>query len=281
MAIGNTTRAAATTSISDFANLTQAQFRDLMIQTYTQIDTNDTDLDKDITIAVGGGASAASPTGEVHGDLVGSVNGTVTAANNLTVNDGVITNAHVNTNAAIAHSKLANTTEANTVLGAATVGEVAGVKISNDFITDNTIQHGKLAGTSANTSAADGDYLVRSGTGLTFISPPDGYMDTDAVAAVQASNFAAVQSHSTTVPSTLSATVLMYSFHVTGGAVTIPVGMFEGQIVNITSSTSGMTITWTATAAANPSLGIPLATSARLASGIWRDDRWYFSETVV
>ena len=93
---------------------------------------------------------------------------------------------------------------------------------------------------------------------------------------IQAMNFAAVTSHLTAVPTALTTEVLMYSVHVAGGPQPIPAGLFDGQIINITSSTSGMTIDW-----GNGARGIGLPGSARLASGIWRAGGWYFSETVV
>ena len=86
------------------------------------------------------------------------------------------------------------------------------------------------------------------------------------------------------MPTTLNTSVLLYSVHLdpsgTGTiTTTVPIGAFEGQTINVTA-TRGMTITWSSTSTGT-SRGIGLATAARIASGIWRDGGWYFSETVV
>ena len=170
---------------------------------------------------------------------------------------------------------------------AVTNAKLADDAVQTENIVDLNVTTGKLAA-DAVTNAKLADDAVQT-ENITDLHVTRGKIAADAIDnskladdAVQIENIAVNTiragsiTHSTSIPSPLSANVPFYSVHLTtGGMVTVPSGAFEGQVINITA-TSGLTINWGARAE-----GIGLAGSARIASGIWRSTGWYFSETVV
>ena len=180
-----------------------------------------------------------------------------------------------------------NVTTGKLAADAVTNAKLADNAVQTENITDLHVTTGKLAADAVtNAKLADNAVLadnIMDGV-ITNAKLATPFVAADAVGAVQATDFRAVQLHSTTMPTTLNTSVLLYSVHLdpsgTGTiTTTVPIGAFEGQTINVTA-TRGMTITWSGTTPAI-SRGIGLATSARIASGIWRDGGWYFSETVV
>ena len=85
--------------------------------------------------------------------------GTITSAMIL---DGTIVNADINTSAAIAHSKLANTTAGNVLIGTTTTGVITGTAVTGDV----TITGGGVTtiGTGAVTSGKLGTNLSLTGS---------------------------------------------------------------------------------------------------------------------
>ena len=157
---------------------------------------------------------------------------------------------------------------------AVTTNHIRDNAITVDKIANGNVTADKLANNSVNTvelvnNAVTEDKIVNGA--VTADKLADNAVRMEAV------------SHLTSISNmdTLSASIPFYSVHLNPSGtgtinVTVPVGMFEGQTINITA-TRGMTITWSG----DDPQGIGLAGSARIASGIWRTGGWYFSETVV
>ena len=172
-------------------------------------------------------------------------------------------------NDAVTNAKLADdSVQTDQIMdGVVTNTKLADMAVNTEELADNAVTAAKLAN-----NAVDTDAILNANV------TTDKLADGAVTAAKLGNNVIAAGSvtHSTSIPSTLSADVPFYSIHLSGGMVTVPSGAFNGQIINITS-TAAMTINW-----GSGAQGIGLAGSARIASGIWRMGiGWYFSETVV
>ena len=204
----------------------------------------------------------------VAGDIA---NGAVT---NLKLADDAVTSAKILDGTIVSGDIAANTiTDANIAENAVGASELADDAVDTAAIADGAVTSAKIA---ANTITADD--IAPNAVGASELA--NNAVDTAAIAddavtaAKLADNLVRTESvmHSSTMPASLSMSVPFYSVHLdpsgTGTIITtVPVGMFDGQTINITA-TRGMTITWSGTTPAI-SRGIGLATSARIASGIW------------
>lgn len=111
-------------------------------------------------------------------DLTGTVvtTGDTGSVTSLMIADGAIVNADVNASAAIAHSKLANATDGQVLLGTTTTGVVTATTISGDI----TINGAGIASIAANAVAlgtdTTGDYVatITGGTGITSTAATTG-----------------------------------------------------------------------------------------------------------
>ena len=112
----------------------------------------------------------------VFPDLTGTVvtTGDTGSITSLMIADGTIVNGDINASAAIAHSKLANTTAGQILLGTTTTGVVTATTISGDI----TIDGAGVASIAANSVAlgtdTTGNYMsdLTQGTGVTITHTP-------------------------------------------------------------------------------------------------------------
>ena len=285
--------------------LTEQQFRTNIEDSIMGVSSNCDRLNRDKAFTLSGDAEG---TGTVTGGFIsGSGAQTVTIPVTLTT-DSVITDNITALNVtrgkiagdAIDNSKLAdNAVQTENIVDLnVTTGKLASDAVDNSKLADNAVQTENITDLNVTTGKLAADAVDNSKLADNAVQTEN--ITDDAVTnakladnAVQIENItdAAVNSirtgsvsHSTltttTIPA-LSMDIPFYSVHLNPSGtgtinVTVPVGMFEGQTINVTA-TRGMDITWSG----GDSQGIGLANSARIASGIWRTGGWYFSETVV
>jgi len=126
----------------------------------------------------------------VFPDLTGTVvtTGDTGSITSLMIADGTIVNADVNASAALAHSKLANATAGQVLLGTTTTGVVTATTISGDI----TIDGAGVASIAANSVAlgtdTTGDYVatITGGTGITSTALTTGEGTTHSLSIGQA-----------------------------------------------------------------------------------------------